>query len=330
MKKMLIALLMLMPWLAHAQTTLKISTQYPDGTMLVNHLKAASEKIAAQTEGRVKLKIYPGGVMGDDRAVQRKISIGQLHGALAQAGAFAQQYRDSQVLNLPLAFNSYDEVDHVRKMLDPLIQKGFAEKGLVTFGAVDGGFAYVMTTEPVASVEQLRQQKLWLPANDTASAKAAKVFELSPIMLNLGTVLTSLQTGAINAFAAPPAAALALQWHSRVQHLTNVPLLYTYGLLAINQKHFAKLSEQDQKVVTDILEGSFKQMDAESRADNIKAFEAIQKQGVTVVAPSPEQMKEWKAYAAKATAELVEEGEVSQGMLDTLQGLLDEYRAAQP
>ena len=129
MKKILVALLVLVPSVALAQTTLKISTQYPDGTMLVNHLKAASEKIVAETEGRVKLKIYPGGVMGDDRAVQRKISIGQLHGSLAQAGAFAQQYRDSQVLNLPLAFNSYAEVDFVRQTLDPVIQKGFAENG---------------------------------------------------------------------------------------------------------------------------------------------------------------------------------------------------------
>lgn len=329
MKKILCALLLL-PCLAHAETTLKISTQYPDGTMLVNHLKAASVEISTQTEGRVRLKVYPGGVMGDDRAVQRKISIGQLHGSFAQAGAFAQQYRDSQVLNLPLAFNSYDEVDFVRATLDPIIQKGFAENGLITFGAVDGGFAYVMSAKPVASVEQLREQKLWLPANDTGSAKAAKIFKLSPIMLNLGTVLTSLQTGAINAFAAPPAAALALQWHSRVDNLTDMPLLYTYGILAISEKHFAKLSEADQKVVQAVLEDSVKQMDAESRADNIKAFAAVQKQGIQLIKPSAEQLAEWQEYAGKATAELVEEGEVSQTMLDRLQGLLTEYRAAHP
>ena len=329
MKKILCALLLL-PCLVHAETTLKISTQYPDGTMLVNHLKAASEEISAQTEGRVRLKVYPGGVMGDDRAVQRKISIGQLHGSFAQAGAFAQQYRDSQVLNLPLAFNSYDEVDFVRATLDPIIQEGFAENGLITFGAVDGGFAYVMSAKPVASVEQLREQKLWLPANDTGSAKAAKVFKLSPIMLNLGTVLTSLQTGAINAFAAPPAAALALQWHSRVENLTDMPLLYTYGILAINQKHFAKLSKADQKVVQTVLEDSVKQMDAESRADNIKAFAAVQKQGIQLVKPSAEQLAQWQKYGGEATAELVEEGEVSQAMLDRMQGLLTEYRAAHP
>lgn len=330
MRTMLLALVLMLPWLAQAQTTLKIATQYPDGTMLVNHLKDAGKKIAERTEGRVKLKVYPGGVMGGDRAVQRKISIGQLHGAFAQTGAFAQLYSDSQVLNLPLAFDSYEEVDFVRERIDPVIRKGFEEKGLVTFGAVDGGFAYVMSVDPVSGVADLREQKLWLPANDTASATAAKVFELSPIMLNLGTVLTSLQTGAINAFAAPPAAALALQWHSRVKNLTDVPLLYTYGVLAISKKHFARVSAADQVVVTEILESSFQQMDAESRADNLKAFEAIQQQGIKLVNPSPEQMKEWKQYAQKATVELTESGEISQAIVDKLQAAVAEYRAANP
>jgi TRAP-type C4-dicarboxylate transport system substrate-binding protein len=328
MLRILAGLLVCLPLLAQAQTTLKISTQYPDGTSIVSGLKKAGEDIAAQTEGRVKLKVYPGGVMGDDRAVQRKISIGQLHGAVAQAGAFAQFYKDSQILNVPLAFKSYAEVDHVRAALDEKIKKGFEENGWVTFGGIDGGFAYVMSEEPVASVAQLREQKLWLSANDPASEKAARVFGLSPILLNIGTVLTSLQTGAVNAFAAPPVAALTLQWHSRVKHLTDVPLLYTYGVLAISKKHFAKLSAEDQKVVRSVLETTIAKLDKGSRAENIAGFDAIQEQGLVLVSPSEAEMADWQSFADKATRELVEEGEISAAMLQRLKELLAEYRAA--
>lgn len=328
MLRILAGLLVCLPLVAQAQTTLKISTLYPDGTSVVTDLKKASDDIAAQTDGRVKLKIYPGGVMGDDRAVQRKISIGQLHGAVAQAGAFAQFYKDSQILNVPLAFKSYAEVDHVRAALDEEIKQGFEENGWVTFGGIDGGFAYVMSEEPVASVAQLREQKLWLPANDPASEKAARVFGLSPILLNIGTVLTSLQTGAVNAFAAPPVAALTLQWHSRVKHLTDVPLLYTYGVLAISNKHFAKLSAEDQKVVRSVLESTIAKLDKDSRAENIAAFDAIQQQGLKLVTPSEAEMADWQTYADKATRELVEEGEISAAMLQRLKDLLAEHRAA--
>lgn len=328
MLRSLLLVSLLLPSLAMAMT-LKISTLYPEGTTVVAQLKSASDAIAAGTDGRVKLKVYPGGVMGDDKAVQRKISIGQLHGALTQAGAFARFYKDSQVLNVPLAFRSYDEVDHVRAVLDPEIKAGFEAAGWVTFGGVDGGFAYVMSDKPVASVEQLQEQKLWLPANDPASAMGAKVFGLSPIMLNIGTVLTSLQTGAIDAFAAPPVAALTLQWYSRVDYLTNVPLLYTYGVLAISSKHFGKLSAADQAVVREVLESTFAEMDKASRAENLAAFEAIQQQGLQVLTPDDAQMGLWHDYADKAIVKLVAEGELSQQMLDRLNSLLSDFRASQ-
>ena len=169
-----------------AKTTLRISTLYPDGTAVVNALKAAGSEIEQQTAGRVRLRIFPGGSMGDDNAVQRKISVGQLDGTLAQGGAFARFYRDSQILNLPLAFRSYEEVDFVREHLDEKLVAGFAENGWTVFGPVDGGFAYLMSRNTVASVDDLRRQKLWMPANDTGSEKAAKVFGVSPIVLSIG------------------------------------------------------------------------------------------------------------------------------------------------
>lgn len=326
MLRTVVAVLALVPMLAFA-TTLKISTLYPDGTAVVKALRSAGEAIQEETEGRVSLKIYPGGVMGDDRAVQRKIRIGQLDGQMAQGGAFARDWPDSQILNMPLTFNDYDEVDAVRAELDPLIQKGLEEHGWVTFGLVDGGFAYIMSAKPVQSVADLRRQKLWLPSADTASAEAAKTLKLSPIVLNIGSVLTSLQTGAINAFAAPPVAALTLQWYSRVDYVTDLPLLYTYGLLAIDKRHFSKLENDDQQVVRRVLNATFQQIDRDSREQNKAAFQAIQQQGLEIVTPTAEQLDEWKRYADKATTELVEEGQITQPMLDRLHQALSDYRA---
>lgn len=310
---------------SHADT-LRISTLYPDGTSVVRGLKEASTEIEQRTEGRVSLRIFPGGVMGDDGAVLRKIKIGQLHGALAQAGAFARSYRDNQILNLPIVFRSYDEVDHVRAELDPIIRQGMKANGWTMFGPVDGGFAYLMSGQPIDTVAAMRKQKLWLPANDSGSAKAAAVFGVSPIMLSIGTVLTSLQTGAIDAFAAPPVAALTLQWHSRVQYMTDVPLLYTYGMLAISNKYFDRLSAADQQVVEAVLSETFARLDKESRTENIAAYEAIQNQGLSLVQPSAEELHEWRSYADKATSQLVKDGEISQAMLDRLQRLLEEAR----
>ncbi len=145
-------------------------------------------------------------------------------------------------------------------------------------------------------------------------------------MLNIGSVLTSLQTGAIDAYAAPPVAALTLQWYSRVDYITDLPLLYTYGLLAIQKRHFDRLSEADQQVVRRVLESAFDGIDEDSREQNKAAFKAVRNQGLELVSPSDEQRAEWKRYADKATQKLVEDGQLSQDMLDRLHAILEAYR----
>ena len=325
MRAGLFLLIVLLPGLATA-IELKIATQYPDGTSTIKALRDAGEQIGEATDGRVSLRIYPGGTMGDDRSVHRRIRVGQLHGGLAQLGAFAREYRDSQVLNLPLVFRDYGEVDHVREELDSEIRQGFRENGWHIFGPVDGGFAYIMSQEPVTSVDDFRERDLWLPANDPASEKAARVFGLSPVVLDVSNVLTSLQTGVIDSLVAPPVAALTLQWYSRVEYLTEMPLLYTWGLLAISDRHFSRISDEDQQVVREILDETFAELDRSERESNREALKAMENQGIELVRPDEDQLEEWRHYAERTTEELVEAGEVSEKMLERLNGLLEEYR----
>jgi len=311
-----------------APFTFKISTQYPDGTRVVNRIKEAGADIEKRTNGEVKLKIYAGGVQGDDATVLRKIRTGQLHGALTQGGAVAQFYKDIQVYNVPLAFRSFAEVDYVRSHMDAQMKAELEKAGWVSFGLVEGGFAYIMSARPVATVADLRQQKMWAPANDPASEQAAKSFGLSPIVLPIGDVLTSLQTGAINAFAAPSTAAIALQWYSRVKHRTELPLLYTFGLMSINDKYFGKLDAGQQKVVREALGAAFLDLDRQNRQDGIAALATLAKEGVRPVVPDAAQQAQWEQMALKATDDVVARGELSAESLAQFRKHLADFRAA--
>jgi TRAP-type C4-dicarboxylate transport system substrate-binding protein len=59
--------------------TIKIATLSPEGTFWMKHMRVGAKEIKQKTQGRVKFKFYPGGVMGNDDSVLRKIRIGQLH-----------------------------------------------------------------------------------------------------------------------------------------------------------------------------------------------------------------------------------------------------------
>ena len=107
--------------------------------------------------------------------------------------------------------------------------------------------------------------------------------------------------------------------------MTEVPLLYTYGLLGLANRSVEKLSAADQTVLKQVLKATFKQLDDEARADNLKAYAAL-RDSLTVVTPEPEQMAQWRSYSVQATEQLVADKEISQQKLDELNQLLAQFR----
>lgn len=312
---------------ASAQT-FKIATLSPDGSLWMKKMRAGAKEIKTLTDSRVNIKFYPGGIMGDDKAVLRKIRVGQLHGGALAGGSLAKFYKDSQIYNLPLKFKSYQEIDFIRSEFDAKIVNGFEKEGFVTFGLAEGGFAYAMSkSAPITEVEQLKSFKVWVPSDDKASLVITQAYNIAPIPLSIGDVLPALQTGIINAVATSPIAAIALQWHTQVEYITNIPLMYFYAVLAIDKKRFSKLSATDQATVRDIMGRIFEELDQQNRKDNVAAFAALQAQGIKLSTPSADQLTLWNAKAKAASEHLVETGEVSADTLDRLEALLTTYRA---
>lgn len=313
-----------------AAATLKVAALSPDGSLWMKVLREGGERVAAATEGRVVFKFYPGGVMGDDKAVLRKMRVGQLHGAVVTSGALVQVYSDIDLYSLPMAFRSGAEADYVRQRLDGRLLAGLEEAGLVSFGFAEVGFAYAMSRIPLTSVADARTRKVWVPDNDPGSARALQAFGITPIPLPIVDVLGGLQTGLIDCIAAPPVGAIALQWHTRVTHVLDLPLLYIYGLLAIDKRSFDRLDEADQKVLREVMGEMVVKVNARSRKDHEQASAALANQGLTWLSASAEQTAEWRDLAHQASLRLVDEGFLSADLHAAMLEHLRAFRAGAP
>lgn len=314
----------------HAQAlTLKIATISPDGTTWMKELRKGAGQIRQRTAGRVRFRFYPGGVMGNDQTVLRKIRIGQLHGGAFTGGGLEQIYFDSQIYSLPFAFRSYEEVDYVRSHMDDLILQGLYRHGFVGFGLAEGGFAYLMSDRPIRRSGDLRDHKVWVPEGDRMSQLIFNAAGISPVPLPLPDVLTGLQTGLIDTVGTSPIGALALQWHTRVKYVTDIPLMYLYGLLIVDRRVFERLSPDDQAVVREVMRDVFRRLDRLNREENTAARQALVGQGISFVAPSAADRSRWEAIIATAIDRLGGDGFFSRSMLETLQHHLDEFRNSQ-
>jgi TRAP-type C4-dicarboxylate transport system substrate-binding protein len=182
-----------------AKVVLKIATLSPEGSEWMQKMREGAKEIALKTDNRVKFKFYPGGIMGSQKAVLRKIRIGQLHGGAVTAGRLAHIYPELSLYYLPMIFKSFGEVDYVRKQMDLLLISGLEGRGFVTFGLAEGGFAYLMSRAPVRNTDDLRNQKVWMPDSDMTTLGVMEAFDIKPIPLPIADVRTSLQTGLIDA-----------------------------------------------------------------------------------------------------------------------------------
>jgi len=307
--------------------TLKIATISPDGLSWMKKFRASTRQIEELTEGRVKFKIYPGGVQGDDATVLRKMRIGQLHGGVLAAGSLTHFYPDLQIYNLPLQFRSNAEVDYIRQEMDQMIADGLEASSVLTFAFIETGFAYLMSKDQVTSVADLKDLKAWIPDGDPIAAELVKSFGVSPIPLNITDVLAGLQTGLINAVMAPPAVALALQWHNHVSYMTDLPLVYIYSTMVMQEKAFGGVSEGDQAIIRSVLSQVFAEIERDTRVDNERALQAISTVGVQSLPVSDDELAEWQSMADLSVENLIKSGEISEESVLLYLRNLESFRA---
>lgn len=306
--------------------TLKIATLAPSGTSWMKEMKKGAKAIKTRTNGRVKIKFYPGGVMGNDKSVHRKIRINQLQGGAFSSSGLAHVDASIQTYSLPMVFTSFAEVDYVRERMDDKIKQAMADNGFIILGITEGGFARIMSSKTISSMDDFRNSKVWIPEGDTLVQQTFETMGINPIALPISDVFTGLQTGLIDTITASSTGAIAFQWHSKVSNVIDTPVMYLIGILAVNKKAFDKIKAEDRKIVTEEMNLVFKTLDKLNRADNINATNALANQGIKMITPSDEETKIWKTLSEQSIETMVKTGDMDSTFVNELRQHLDDFR----
>ena len=313
---------------ANAATQIKIATLVPKASSWGTKIDEASVAIKEQTDGRVILKVYYGGVQGHSAKVKQKIKIGQLHGGDFTPTDFQDKMPDLNLYGLPFVFESLDEVSYVRERMDDILSAGFDEQGYVTFGFA-GDFAIILSNNPVRGLDDMRGRKVWLPEGDDISDRALKKLQLVPNSKPISDVMTGLKTGLFDVVAIPPAAAVALQWHTAVKYLTDMPVIYAMQFMAIQKRVFDKLSAEDQAVMREVLTRVYAEINEQAPVDAENARDALANSGITIVEPNAGEFERIQEIMFANNRDMATQGLFSLELLETMQRHIDEFRAGQ-
>lgn len=281
-------------------TTIKIATLAPEGSSYIQILNDLNAELKEKTNNEVRLRIYPGGVLGDEKDMRRKMHVGQIQGAVLTSAGLSGIFEEMDVFQIPFLFDNFDEVDYTLGKMDAFFKDGFADKGYILLGWSEAGFIRLLSTKPIATLDDLRKAKVWTWEEAPMAKAIFDEAEISAIPLSLPDVLVGLQTGMVEVVYAPPSGAISLQWFTKTKFMTEVPLMYLIGGIVVKKNVFKKLTPENQDRFLALSAKYMDQLKKIIRRENQDAIEVMKKQGVKLIYPTEEQIREFKKVATNA------------------------------
>ncbi|HNY66043.1 MAG TPA: TRAP transporter substrate-binding protein DctP [Deltaproteobacteria bacterium] len=314
------------------KVVLKMATIAPKGSNFMNTYEEIVRMVKERTRGEVEIKIYWGGVQGDEKDVFRKIKLGQLHGGGFMGPGLGEIVPEVRVTEIPYFFQNYEEVSYVRGALRDYMNRRFEEKGFVVLGWMDLGFIYTFSKVPLTSLEVARKQKWWTLEGEPIGRETFKALGISPISLSITDVATSLSTNMIDAANTTPYGAVAFQWYSRFKYIGEFPTTNINGATIVSKKQWDRISPENRKIIMQVGRECHARLEQATRKEDEECVKILLKSGIKVVKTGPNMEKDLKYIfdGARTCRENLVGRIYSRELLDRVIALRDEYRRTHP
>ncbi len=312
---------------AGARTTIKMASLVPESSVWGKILKDMGAEWQEATGGEVTLRLYGGGVAGNESDVVRKMRIGQLHAAALSVSGLTDIDDAFEIFEIPMFFDSYGELFHVLEKLRPALEKRLEAKGYVLLNWGQGGWVHIFSTQPVASVGDLKKLKMYSVADNQTMLKLWRQNGFQPVSLTIADMVTGLQTGMIEALPTTPLAALSLQWFRHTPYMQDLGLAPLIGANVISKRAWGQLSPEDQGKIKAAAARTEKRLMEEIPDQDRRAVDAMTERGMSVTPVTPAQEKEWRE-TAEDFIKLKLESIAVKDLLELARRERDAYRAS--
>ncbi len=270
---------------------IKFACVAPEGSVYVSEARKWDQELRSLTSGRAMFRIFPGGILGEEEDIIRKMRAGQVHATGVTGIGMGEMAPEARVVELPRLFRNYEELDAVIERLTPYFAQKFSERGYVLMGFTEVGPIHIFSQEPIRNLSDLGRSRMWGWESDPLSLAIFDVSGASAVPLNLLSVLSSLQTGVIDGVYGSPLAVVTMQWFRYVKYMTSVPLGYASGVIVIDKRAFDALPEDIQALQMELGRKYTRRITERVRRDNARALELMKARGLRIAEPSEEDLK---------------------------------------
>jgi TRAP-type transport system periplasmic protein len=326
MKKIAFFLLALSLFAAPAQAdvVIKLGTLAPNGSTWHTLLKEMGQKWEQASGGKVKLRIYPGGVLGNESDMVKKMRIGQLQAAALTTIGLHDIDADAQAIDVPMMIDSWPTLDYVMDRMGPKLERIIEGKGYVVLGWSEVGFVRFFSTKKFSSLAEMQGAKMFCWEGDPASAEAWRAGGFHPVVMSSTDIVPGLQTGLIDTVALAPLYAYSSRMFERAKYMLDMPWAVLTGGTVVRKDEWDKVPAELKSKLIEISREYNKKVAVEVRRMDAEALENMSKQGLVVVKPADPQDF---AKAAQKAYSVVRGKVVPAETFDEVKKLVEEAKA---
>ncbi len=293
MKKIFLITMLIISPLFSRNVVVKMATLAPEGTDWHGMLIEMGQEWKDVTKGKVNLRIYPGGILGDERDMVRKMRIGQIHAAGMTAEGLSEIVPEFSGYFVPLVYQDSEDVVNVTQALLPDFETKLEDKGFKLLYLGELTWVYWFSSTPIRTPDDLKKRKFFTWAGDFKWEQVYKNAGYNPVPLASTDILSSLQTGLINTIPMPPIYALAQQSFSIANNMLDLKWGVLMAGIVVDLKTWNRIPQKYHEKLIDIT----KSIQEKYKNTNInaeeQAIEAMKQYGLTIQSISEDEKSLW-------------------------------------
>lgn len=270
---------------APVATTIKMATLVPDGSVWDKAFRRMGSEWKEQTDGRVQLRMYSGGVAGDEPDIIRKMRIGQLNAAALTLPGLSDIDPAFDVFEIPLYYASHGEMLAILGEMTPLLRERLEERGFILISWGHAGWIRLFSKRKAASPAELKAQKIFVWGDEGEKVRVWRENGFDPVPLAATDIPSGLQTGLIEAVPAPPLSALGLQWFRSTPFMLDLEIVPLIGATVVTKKAWGSISEDDREAMLAAAARTEQLLLEQVPEQERQAIAEMQERGLTVVEP---------------------------------------------
>ncbi len=285
--------------------TVKLGSLVPGSSPWGTSLKRMAGEWKKISNGKVILKIYPGGIAGDESDMIRKMKFGQLHASAMTAIGISHIFRGAFSIQVPFLYKNDKEMMYVIKKMKPYLKENLKKKGFEILTWSDTGRMHFFSRYKIVSPDDLMKQKLFLWEGDPDMVRAWQELGFHPVPLSANEIQISLQTGMVDSLILSPTVAASYQIFTIARHMCEMELAPFLGGIIVSTKTWRKIPSDLQPKLKKAVEDIGKQMQARTKKDDAKYLAFMRKKGLKTHSVSAKIRADWMKMANDGYKKLI-------------------------